>query len=133
MLIVISGSVVALLGLGHLILTYHGPKLLPRDRDLVARMKEVQLVITPQTTLWRAWIGFNVSHSLGAILFGIVYAYLAVAHPEVLFGSMPLQLFGLVFLCWFLVLAKLYWFSSPLIGVGISLACYVAGMTLAWM
>ena len=133
LLIVVSGSIIALLGLGHLILTYRGPKLLPRDRDLVQRMQDVHLVITTQTTLWRAWIGFNVSHSLGAMLFGFVYTYLAVAYPEVLFASVPLQLCGLVLLVWFLVLARLYWFSSPLIGIGLSLLCYICGMALNWL
>ena len=32
-------------------------------------------MITPQTTLWRAWIGFNASHSLAAILFGLAKLY----------------------------------------------------------
>ena len=96
-------------------------------------MQDVHLVITTQTTLWRAWIGFNVSHSLGAMLFGFVYTYLAVAYPEVLFASVPLQLCGLVLLVWFLVLARLYWFSSPLIGIGLSLLCYICGMALNWL
>ena len=26
----------------------------------------------------KAWIGFNISHSLGALLFGVIYGYLAV-------------------------------------------------------
>jgi hypothetical protein len=42
-------------------------------------------VISRETTMWKAWIGFNASHSLGAILFGLVYGYLALAHPAFLF------------------------------------------------
>jgi hypothetical protein len=35
--------------------------------------------------MWKAWIGFNASHSFGLILFGTVYAYLALAHGSFLF------------------------------------------------
>lgn len=127
----ISAIIVALLGAGHLVLTLWGPKLLPRDRDLRLAMERVHPVITTQTTIWRAWMGFNVSHSMGAIMFGFFYGYLAIAHPEVLFSSVPLQLFGLVTLVAYLVLARLYWFISPLLGIGVSLACYVLSLVLA--
>src|SRR5438046_6957052 len=30
--------------------------------------------------MWRAWVGFNASHSMGAMLFGLVFAFLALAH-----------------------------------------------------
>ena len=132
LLVVVSGSIIALLGIAHLALTFRGPKLLPRDRDLLPKLQEAHLVITDQTTLWRAWIGFNASHSLGAILFGFVYSYLAIAHPEVLFASVPLQMCGLVVLAAYLVLAIRYWFITPIAGISLSLMCYVIAMAVAW-
>src|SRR5262245_53193639 len=78
-LMMLSASVVLLLGTLHLVYTFHGPKLLPRDTDLIARMQHVQLRITRETTVWRAWIGFNASHSMAGMLFGLVFAYLAAA------------------------------------------------------
>lgn len=131
-LIVVSGSIVVLLGTAHLALTYRGPKLMPRDRELVERMRETHLVITTQTTVERAWIGFNASHGMGAIVFGFTYSYLALAHPEVFFTSIPLQSFGFAVLMAYLVLAKLYWFTTPLAGVGVSLLCYASAIVLAW-
>ena len=59
----LSTLVLLTLGVLHLIYTFSGPKLLPRDPTLQARMNEVNLVITRQTTVWRAWIGFNASPS----------------------------------------------------------------------
>jgi hypothetical protein len=35
--------------------------------------------------MWKAWVGFNASHSYGAILFGLVYGYLASMSSEVVF------------------------------------------------
>jgi hypothetical protein len=86
-----SAAIIMLLGLIHLLYTFYGPKLLPRDRDLKARMEEVSPVITRETTMWKAWVGFNASHSYGAILFGAVYGYLSLAHSAFLFQSMFLQ------------------------------------------
>jgi len=129
-LMVISATVIALLGAAHLILTYRGPKLLPRDPELRHAMDQDSPVITKQTTMWRAWLGFNASHSLGALLFGFVYGYLALAHPQVLFSSAPLLVFGLLTLLAYLLLAKAYWFVSPLTGISISLVCYVLSILI---
>jgi hypothetical protein len=75
------------LGLAHLLFTFRGPAFMPRDRALAARMEEVAPVISVDTTMRKAWIGFNASHSFGAILFGAVYGYLALLHPAFLAAS----------------------------------------------
>ena len=128
LLMLVSASIIALLGSGHLILTFRGPKLLPRDETVREAMEGGSPVITTQTTIWRAWIGFNASHSMGAILFGLVYGFLAVARGDVLFQSTFLQLVGLVMLVGYVVLAKLYWFVTPLVGTTLSLVCFVASI-----
>ena len=55
-------------------------------------------VITRETTMWKAWVGFNASHSFGAILFGTAYGYLSIAHEGFLFESQFLLSLGLLFL-----------------------------------
>jgi hypothetical protein len=124
-LMTLSTLVLLALGVLHLIYTFSGPKLMPRDPALQVRMNEVNPVITRQTTMWRAWVGFNASHSMGAILFGLVYGFLANAHPELLFDSPFLLIVGFAMLGGFAVLAKLYWFRIPFTGVVLSLICYV--------
>ena len=115
-------------GLLHLTLTFRGPGLLPRGRDLQARMAEQSPVITTETTMWKAWIGFNASHSCGLLLFGLVYAYLALFRAEMLFNSTFLLLVGFVFLVGFIVLAWKYFFSVPFRGILLATALYVAGV-----
>ncbi|HVG06263.1 MAG TPA: hypothetical protein VNM67_01045 [Thermoanaerobaculia bacterium] len=129
-LIAASAFVVLTLGLIHLLYTFTTNKFSPRDPDLEARLKIVSPVLTSQLTMWRAWIGFNASHSLGAILFGLVYGYLALAHFSLLVMPGFLSVLGLICLLSYLVLAKLYWFSSPFRGVALALALYVAGLIL---
>lgn len=126
-----SAGIVGLLGLAHLVLTYRGPKLRPRDRSLVQAMDNVAPVITRQTTIWRMWMGFNVSHSMGLLLFGAVYGDLALVHGEILFGSAFLQAVGLATLVGFVVLAKRYWFITPLIGASLATILYILGIANA--
>jgi hypothetical protein len=126
-----SAFILLSLGIAHLVYTFRGPKLLPRDPSLIDSMKGVSLVITSETTVWKAWIGFNASHSMSAILFGLVYGYLAVVQPGVLYGSFFLQAVGFLTLLSFVFLAWIYWFSVPLIGVSLALLCYVASILLA--
>jgi len=119
-----------LLGLIHLVSTFYGPKLLPRDRDLRARMQEVSPVITGETTMWKAWVGFNASHSYSLILFGAVYGYLAVAHSDFLFQSVFLLSLGLILLFGYVFLAKRYFFRIPLWGVLLATVLYALALVV---
>ena len=78
--------------------------------------------------MWRAWIGFNASHSYGAILFGAVYGYLAVLHSAFLFQSWFLLAVGLLLLVGYAVLGKLYWFSIPFRGIVLAAVLYCLGL-----
>jgi hypothetical protein len=123
-----SAAIIFLLGALHLTYTFHGPKLTPRDPALIEAMDSVSPVITSETTMWRTWIGFNASHSLGALLFGLVYGYLALVRDDVLFDSPFLLGVGFATLVAYLTLGKRYWFSVPFTGIAVSLACYVASV-----
>jgi hypothetical protein len=81
--------------------------------------------------MWRGWVGFNASHSMGLILFGLVFGFLALAHDRLLFQSPFLLVVGLAMLGGLVVLCKLYFFSVPLTGIIIALACYVASVVLS--
>jgi hypothetical protein len=131
-LIAASAAIILLLGLIHLAYTFSGTKLHPRDAALQARLKEVSPIITRETTMWKAWIGFNASHSYGAILFGLVYGYLALAHSSFLFQSAFLLLLGLLLLAGYAFLGKVYWFSVPFRGIVLSTALYVAALIVGW-
>jgi hypothetical protein len=127
-LMVVSASILFALGVIHLAYTFWGTKLTPRDPALQISMSQVPPVITQETTMWRCWTGFNASHSMGLILFGLVFGYLALAHSRILFQSPFLLVVGLAVLVGLVVLSKVYFFRAPLIGVSISLVCYVASI-----
>jgi hypothetical protein len=131
LLISASAAIVLTLGTIHLVYTFASSKLLPRDPSVAEHMKRVTLVISKQTTVWNAWIGFNASHSLGLMLFGATYGYLAIFQLELLLSATILLLIGAIFLLSFVVLAKRYWFNIPLAGVATALVLYVVGVAVA--
>lgn len=132
LLIALSAGVILLLGLLHLLYTFRGQKLHPRDAELEARMKEVSPVISRETTMWKTWIGFNASHSYGGILFGLVYGYLALIHGSFLFQSPFLLGVGLCLLLGYVFLGKVYWFSVPFRGIVLSTMLYLAALVIEW-
>lgn len=131
-LIAASAGIVLALGAIHLCYTFFGKAFSPRDAGLEARMKAVSPRLTREITTWNAWIGFNASHSLGAMLFGALYAYMAIARPAVLFGSPFLLALGLAFLAALLTLARVYWFRIPFRGILCATVAYSVALGLRW-
>jgi hypothetical protein len=126
-LVALSAIVVVFLGAVHVYYTVATDKFEPRDADLKGRLEAVSPVLTRHTTMWKAWIGFNLSHSLGLLLFGVVYGYLAIFRFSVLQDSTFLLVTGALLLSVYAVLGKLYWFSAPFHGISLALVLYFAG------
>jgi hypothetical protein len=131
LLMVLSASILLTLGTMHLAYTFWGTSLAPSDPALQVSMSRISPVLTKETTMWRCWMGFNASHSMGLILFGLIYGDLALAHDQLLFRSPFLLLVGLVMLACLIVVCRLYFFSAPLIGVSISFVFYVVSIALS--
>ena len=128
---VLSAGIIFTLGAIHLIYTFYGLQLTPRDPALQISMSQVSPVISKETTMWRCWVGFNATHGMALLLFGLVFGFLALAHGEVLFHSPFLLVVGLAMLAGLVVLCKLFFFRVPLIGVSIALVCYVASVAIS--
>jgi hypothetical protein len=128
LLLASSAGVIFALGLAHLVLTFHGNKLHPREPSLTDAMRTATPVLTSRTTMWKAWIGFNASHSLGALLFGLVFGYFALAVPSLFFGSLYLRVLGLVVLASYIFLGRRYWFSTPFRGIVFASTLYVLSL-----
>lgn len=131
LLMLASAVIVFGLGVLHLTYTFFGPKLTPRDEALQIRMSEVSPVISKETTIWSCWIGFNASHSISALLFGLIYGFLAVVHSSLLFSSPFLLGVGLITVGALFILSITYWFRTPSICIGIALACFAASVIVS--
>jgi hypothetical protein len=121
------------LGLAHL---RHTPLhvtdrkgLSPRDPDLAEAMTKSSPMLTSATDIWRAWVGFNISHSAGAIIFAL-FVLIIGRSPESFAGQATLVLpLSVGVSGWYLWMAKRFWFKIPLIGIAVSLMAF----SLSWL
>lgn len=130
-LMVASAAIFFVIGALHLQGTLFGSDLSPRDPALQKSMGEISPIVTEETTMWRCWVGFNAGFSMGAMLYGLIYGFLAIVHPSLLFGSPYLLVVGLLMVGGFCALSRAYLFRLPFILMGISLACYVASIIVS--
>lgn len=126
-----SALLMGVLGVLHLYYTFQTTKFDPRDPSLKLHMQGVAPGISSHTTVWRCWVGFNASHSLGVILYAVVYGYLALAPGLPLFKSPFLLVVGALLLAAYAALARLFWFHIPLRGILAAAALYALGL-ITW-
>jgi hypothetical protein len=97
----------------------------PRDAAFRRSMTEQTLLLTRSTNLWLTWVGFNLSHSLGVVLFGVVV--LLVGWSPAAFEAhwrffVPL---AIVVAGAYLAIGWRYWFRTPIIGLAVSTVCFL--------
>ncbi len=101
----------------------------PRDPEYRQGMSQQTLQLTRRTNLWLTWVGFNLSHSLGAVLFG--GAVLLAGRSTAAFqANGPFVPFAVLVSAAYLAIGALYWFRTPIVGIALSLACFVASWLL---
>lgn len=127
----ITGSLIfLLLGSAHLFYTFFSNKFMAKNPGTVTEMKNTYPLLTNQTTMWKAWVGFNASHSLGAIFLGIINIVLAAQYFPVLEQSGSLLSLTFFTSAFYLFLAKRYWFRVPFRGIFFATCCYCAAIIL---
>jgi len=113
LLILIAAFILGGLGVIHLIYTLWANKFNPSHQSVMDSMKQSALVITNETTMWKAWIGFNISHSLGLIVIAVLYFVLASFHIDLLLTHIWLLIVAIITSFIYLLLAEKYWFKIP--------------------
>jgi hypothetical protein len=119
-----------LLGTLHAVYTPRRPSdrkgLSPADPSLAEAMTRSRMLLTRRTDLWRAWVGFNLSHSLGAVLFGAVVVLVGRTPASFAFNAAVFLPLAVVVSLVYLGVGLAYWFRSPLIGIGVSVVLFSA-------
>jgi hypothetical protein len=122
------------LGVLHAILTPRAPEqksgLSPRDPALREAMTRETLFLTRRTTLWRTWVGFNFSHSLGAVILGsavLLAGSSATSFHEQAPKFVP---FAVVAGAIYLAIGIPYWFRTPILGIAIAEGCFLTSWLL---
>jgi hypothetical protein len=131
--LILGGAVFGVLGglhASYTLLDLRNPRrLVPADPSVAHAMANSALKLSGgRTDMWRAWIGFNFSHSLGLLLVAGLALWAGSRTNTLPLGTLPaLALIG----CVYLVLALLYWFRTPAIGVAIGTGCFAAAWVLS--
>jgi hypothetical protein len=122
------------LGIAHAFATPRTPAqskgLSPRDPVLREAMTKDTVLLTRRTTLWLAWVGFNLSHSLGAVLFGAVVLLVGRSQASFQAQASVFLPFAIVVSGLYLLLGLRYWFRTPIVGIALSGVCFVASWVL---
>lgn len=130
----IAGLIYSGLGLLHAVYALlderHPKRLAPDDPAVVAAMQASKLRLSRgATTMWQAWISFNLTHSLAAMMLGA--ACFIVAACFRIFAFPPGALFALAGTSLLVTLIGLrYWFAIPRVGSLVATGCLAAAALL---
>jgi len=131
-LLTIAGVVILLMGTGHLLLTlrdvWKPTAFTPTDDSVRLAMQAAQLRFSRRINLWDSWLGFNISHSLGAMMLGGALLFAAQVHLEGFLESAFLKTAAVLITAMYLVVAIRFWFRGPVIGISIVLVCVLAAI-----
>jgi hypothetical protein len=92
-------------------------------------MARGRVLLTKRVDVWSGWVGFNLSHSLGAVAFG-AFVLLLGRSAESFAGqaayAVPLAaaVSGA-----FLAIGVRYWFRTPIVGCAFAFGCFA----LSWI
>jgi len=130
----IAGLIYSVLGLLHAAFTLlderHPRRLAPDDPAVVVAMQGSKLRLSRgATTMWQAWISFNLTHSLAALMLGA--ACFIVAACFRVFAFPPVALFALAGVSGLVSAIGLrYWFGVPRAGSLVATLCLLAAAVL---
>jgi hypothetical protein len=128
-LVIVGATIFLSLGIIHGVLTLRDLRdprtFTPPDKVLRQAMQESSIAIHPHTNLWQAWLGFNLSHSLGLMMFGGTFFAIGLFYFQVFAHSYWLQCCAIAIATAYLVMSIEFWFSKPTIAASIALTCFV--------
>jgi len=89
----------------------------PRDPQVIPLLQRTSIGLSPRASFWRAWLGFNLSHSLGLALFGggLIYLSSLDGWESARETLMPVSV---VVGTAYLIMAVRFWFRVPAIAAG---------------
>lgn len=133
-LLAISGLIYFVLGALHAVFTLlderNPRRLAPDDPAVTTAMQNSKLRMSRgATTMWQAWISFNLTHSLAAMMLGAACFIFAACFR--IFAFPPGALFALAGVSLSITIIGLrYWFGVPRAGSLVATLCLIAAALL---
>jgi len=129
-LFIIGGSIFALMGVWHGLLSvvdvFRPTQFAPTDDSVRLAMKSTNVRFSRgRANMWDAWLGFNISHGFGMLLFGAAVTWLGLNIEHVEVARSVLAIPAAIGLIYFLLSVR-FWFYAPAVGSAVATACFVA-------
>lgn len=133
-LLITGGAIFSILGLLHALYTirdvYRPRHFAPTDPTIIDLMTSAGVRLARgRTNMWDAWLGFNFSHALGAVIFGLVCVGAGVFARTLALPKATLLIPVLVGVI-YLLLAFRFWFRVPAVGIAIGTGFLFMGWML---
>jgi hypothetical protein len=131
----LAGAIYGLLGALHALYTFldmRDPRrIVPDDPAVISAMENSKIRLTRgESTMWQGWVGFNLSHSLGAILFGLVVVLIGRSSASFEAQAGVFLPLAVLVSAAYLVIGVRYWFRTPIVGISLASVCFVASWVL---
>lgn len=132
-LLITGSTILLILGTLHLIYTFFTDKFNTRNVSTQQMMEVDFPILTSKTTIWKAWIGFNASHSIGAMFIGLINIIIVIENFSLFQQSITLLILDNCTIIFYTFLAVRYWFIIPKVGIFISLFCFLIATILIFL
>ncbi len=129
-----GAAVILLLGIAHVVATLQskpvGGPMSPTDPVVQAAMVRnggIGMAPDLDSSLWKAWIGFNLSHALGVIIIAAIVLTQVLSGVAGALDQSWFLLLVFVVPATYLVLSIRYWFRDPTVGITLGTVLIWAG------
>ena len=129
----------ALHALGTVLDLFRPTFFIPVDRSVAPAMEATSLRLRrgvpggdrTRPSMWRAWLGFNISHGLGVFTFGLLCLLIATHDFELVERIDAIRPLTMGFSAAYLALSLRFWFYGPALITGTSTACFTIATVLS--
>lgn len=96
-------------------------------------MTQTTLRLSNRMSMWRAWLGFNITHGLGLIFFGLTVLLIGIHDFGLIRAVPPLLPVIAVVSATYCVLSLRFFFWAPTVATGVATTCFLVAMVLVWL
>jgi hypothetical protein len=130
LLLIIGGFIFTIMGVWHASLSvidvFRPTQFAPMDDSVRLAMKSTGVRFSGgRANVWDAWLGFNISHGFGMILFGTAAIWLGLNLEHVEVARAVLAISVVIGLIYFLLSVR-FWFYAPAVGSAVATVCFMA-------
>jgi hypothetical protein len=127
---ILAGALHALLALAD---TVRPRYFAPTDRSLNPALEGTRMRFggSAAPSMWRAWLGFNISHGLGVFTFGLLCLLIATYDFSLVERIDAIRPLTIAVPATYLAISLRFWFYGPVIITATSTACFTIAAVLS--